>query len=43
MKLTIETKKLSGALHAAAVAVEHRTTLPILGNIKFDGVGRVWF
>lgn len=36
MKLTIETKKLAGALHTAAVAVEHKTTLPILGNIKFD-------
>lgn len=36
MKLTLETKVLANALHTAAVAVETKTTLPILGNVKLE-------
>lgn len=41
MQFTIETKKLVAALQTVAVAVEIRSTLPILGNVKIEASGKI--
>lgn len=39
MKFTIETGVLNAALDIAAVAVDHRLSLPILGNVRIEAKG----